>query len=147
MKRTTNILLASLLFTLGWSTVSSAEDNRYISIRNTDSAWIQGLCSLIFRLDNGGDGEFGHLAITIQLTDKTGHALGEGTLYVDPFGDSNATRSIDTVTEFDCEAVEKANTITILKATEQQGNNPPVELPITTFDPQYYQPLKITIGH
>jgi len=146
MKRTTYLLLVSLLLSLSWSTASRAEEHRYISIRNTDSDWIQGVCSLVFRLDNGGDGEFGHLAITLQLTDKHGHALAEGTLYVDPFGDSEATRSAYSATEFDCDAVEKTQAITILKATEQQGQQPPVTLPITTFDPQYYQPLKIVLS-
>lgn len=117
-----------------------------MSIRNTDSMWIQGVCSLVFRLDNGGAGEFGHLSVTLQLTDKMGEALGKGTLDVPAFGDSDATRSVDAATEFDCEAVEKANTITLIQLTEKQRDNTLVTLPLSTFDPQYYTPLKINVS-
>jgi hypothetical protein len=146
MKRTVKLLLASLLFGLSWHSISLAEEPRYISIRNTDSVWIQGVCSLVFRLDNGGAGEFSNLTVTIQLNDKTGHPLGEGTLRVPPFGDSDATRSIETATEFDCNAVEKASAIDIVAASEIRGNNTIVKLPLSTFDPQYYQPLKIMLN-
>ena len=145
MKRTVKLLLVSLCLGMSWHSASFAEEQRYISIRNTDSVWIQGVCSLVFRLDNGGVGEFSHLSVTIQLNDKTGHTLSEGTLNVPPFGDSDATRSVDAATEFDCEAVEKTSTIRIVKASEIRGNNAMVTLPLSTFDPQYYQPLKITV--
>ncbi|HBU0029651.1 TPA: hypothetical protein MCO18_005698, partial [Klebsiella pneumoniae] len=49
--------------------VSTENDHRYISIRNTDSSWVQGVCSLVFRLDNGGDGTFNNLTVSLQLTD------------------------------------------------------------------------------
>ncbi|HHX7272991.1 TPA: IrmA family protein [Yersinia enterocolitica] len=146
MKRTVKLLLASLLLGLGWHSASLAEEQRYISIRNTDSMWIQGMCSLVFRLDNGGAGEFGHLSVTIQLNDKTGHPLSEGTLDVPPFGDSDATRSVETATEFECDAVEKASTISIVEASEIHSNNTLVNLSLSTFDPQYYQPLKIKVS-
>lgn len=146
MKRTVKILLISLLSGLGWGSTALAGEQRYISIRNTDSAWIQGQCSLVFRLDNGGSGAFSPLSVTLQLKDKEGHILGEGTLDVAPFGDSDATRSVDAATEFDCDAVEKASTITIIAASERRGSNGMVKLPLSTFDPQYYQPLKMTVG-
>ncbi|EKN4034867.1 IrmA family protein [Yersinia enterocolitica] len=160
MKRTVKLLLASLFLGLGWHSASLAEEQRYISIRNTDSIWIQGMCSLVFRLDNGGAGEFGHLSVTIQLNDKTGHPLSEGTLDVPPFGDSDATRSVETATEFECDAtrsvetatefecdaVEKASTISIVEASEIHINNTLVNLSLSTFDPQYYQPLKIKVS-
>lgn len=146
MKRTVKLLLASLFLGLGWHSASLAEEQRYISIRNTDSMWIQGMCSLVFRLDNGGAGEFGHLSVTIQLNDKTGHPLSEGTLDVPPFGDSDATRSVETATEFECDAVEKASTISIVEASEIHSNNILVNLSLSTFDPQYYQPLKIKVS-
>lgn len=147
MKRTTHILLMSLLLSLGWSTISQAEAHRAISIRNTDSMWIQGLCSLVFSLDNGGDGEFGNLSVTLQLMDKTGHALSKGTLHVPSFGDSDATRSVNTATEFACDAVENTSTITIIQASEQRDDHTWITLPLETFEPQYYQPLKITLSH
>ncbi|EPA3139947.1 IrmA family protein [Yersinia enterocolitica] len=146
MKRTVKLLLASLFLGLGWHSASLAEEQRHISIRNTDSMWIQGMCSLVFRLDNGGAGEFGHLSVTIQLNDKTGHPLSEGTLDVPPFGDSDATRSVETATEFECDAVEKASTISIVEASEIHSNNTLVNLSLSTFDPQYYQPLKIKVS-
>ncbi|EKN4070668.1 TPA: IrmA family protein [Yersinia enterocolitica] len=146
MKRTVKLLLASLFLGLGWHSASLAEEQRYISIRNTDSMWIQGMCSLVFRLDNGGAGEFGHLSVTIQLNDKTGHPLSEGTLDVPPFGDSDATRSVETATEFECDAVEKTSTISIVEASEIHSNNTLVNLSLSTFDPQYYQPLKIKVS-
>ncbi|EOI6871579.1 IrmA family protein [Yersinia enterocolitica] len=146
MKRTVKLLLASLFLGLGWHSASLAEEQRYISIRNTDSIWIQGMCSLVFRLDNGGAGEFGHLSVTIQLNDKTGRPLSEGTLDVPPFGDSDATRSVETATEFECDAVEKASTISIVEASEIHSNNTLVNLSLSTFDPQYYQPLKIKVS-
>ncbi|MDO6406493.1 IrmA family protein [Pantoea phytobeneficialis] len=146
MGRSSRLLLAAVLLGLGWQSTSLAETQRYISIRNTDNVWIQGVCSLVFRLDNGGAGEFNALALTIQLKDKTGHPLGEGTLNVPPFGDSDATRSVDTSTEFDCEAVQNADSVSITQAEELLGNNTKKPLPLSTFDPQYYQPLKISIN-
>ncbi|WP_165446237.1 IrmA family protein [[Erwinia] mediterraneensis] len=146
IKSTVKLLLATFLAGLGWQATCLAEEHRYISIRNTDSVWIQGACSLVFRLDNGGLEEFSTLSVTIQLTDKTGHALSEGILDVPPFGDSDATRSVDAATEFDCETVEKARAISIVAASEIRGDNSVVRLPLSTFDPQYYQPLQIEVS-
>ena len=84
--------------------------------------------------------------MTIELNDKTGRVLEKGTLNVAPFGDSDATRSIDAATEFDCAAVEKASNIRIVAVSEARGNNTKVALPISTFDPQYYKPLKISVS-
>ena len=39
------------------------------------------------RLDNGGDGTFNNLTVSLQLTDKSGAVLEKGTLDVQPFGD------------------------------------------------------------
>lgn len=146
MKPTRKLLVATILLSLGWQSTSLAEEaQRYISIRNTDSLWNQGVCLLTFRLDNGGIGEFKELAITIQLTDKAGHLIGEGTLNVPPFGESDATRSIDASAEFDCETVQNARKVIIARAYELPGNNTHVSLPLSTFDPKYYQPLNILL--
>lgn len=147
MKRVIGGLFLTSIF-LGLSTpaISVENDQRYISIRNTDSAWIQGVCSLVFRLDNGGDGEFKALAVSLQLTDKSGKALETGSLDVQPFGDSNATRSIDAATEFSCDAVENTANIVITKVDEIYPDGSVHALPTTVFDPQYYQPLKISVG-
>ncbi|WP_123915497.1 IrmA family protein [Citrobacter europaeus] len=72
--------------------MSAENDHRCISIRNTDSSWVKGVCSLVFRLDNGRDGTFNNLMVSLQLTDKSGAVLEKGTLDVQPFGDSSATR-------------------------------------------------------
>lgn len=143
IKRTILALLASGLL---WTTTSSADEQRTISIRNTGSSWAQGVCFLQFELDNGGVGEFGNLSITLQLTDKSGKALNEGTLEVPPFGDSDATRTTSAVLEADCDAVEKSRSVNIIQATEAKPGNAVSQLPISTFSPQYYQPLKITVG-
>lgn len=147
MKRVIGGLFLTSIF-LGLSTpaISAENDQRYISIRNTDSAWIQGVCSLVFRLDNGGDGEFKALAVSLQLTDKAGKALETGSLDVQPFGDSDATRSIDAATEFSCDAVENTANIVITKVDEIYPDGSVHALPTTVFDPQYYQPLKISVG-
>lgn len=51
---------------------AQAEEQRYISIRNTDMVWVPGnICVWQFRLDNGGSGEgFGPLTISLRLKDK-----------------------------------------------------------------------------
>lgn len=139
-------ILAVVATGLLWTTLGTAEEQRYISIRNTGSSWAQGMCFLQFNLDNGGMGEFANLYITLQLTDKQGKALIEGTLKVPPFGDSSATRSVNAILEADCDAVENADSIAIIQASEDNGNNVVSRLPVSTFNPQYYQPLKITVG-
>ncbi len=139
-------ILALLAGGLLWTTTSSADEQRTISIRNTGSSWAQGVCFLQFELDNGGMGEFGNLTITLQLTDKSGKALSEGTLEVPPFGDSDATRATTAVLEADCDAVEKAKSVNIVQAAEIKSGNVVSQLPVSMFSPQYYQPLKITVG-
>lgn len=144
-------LIAGLLLAGGFcgavnSAISAESEHRYISIRNTDSGWVQGVCTLVFALDNGGNGAFNGLSVTIQLTDKSGAALETGTLNVDPFGDSDATRTTIAATEFSCEALEKTANITITHATEVSAEGASHALPLTVFDPQYYQPLKINVG-
>lgn len=146
MQRKVTLLLVSIILGIGWHSTIFAEEERYISIRNTDNVWIQGVCSLVFRLDNGGNGQFNHLYITIRLNDKSGQTLGEGTLNVPPFGDSDATRSTDASAEFACDAVDKASAIDIVDAIEVLSDKTQVTLPLATFDPQYYQPLKIEVG-
>lgn len=70
-----SLLLAVLCGGMVGPAVSAENDHRYISIRNTDSSWVQGVCSLVFRLDNGGDGTFNNLMVNLQLTDKSGAVL------------------------------------------------------------------------
>ena len=142
MKATRKFLWATMILGFCWQTTSLAEEQRYISIRNTDNVWVQGVCSLVFRLDNGGAGEFRELAVTIELNDKTGRVLEKGTLNVAPFGDSDATRSIDAATEFDCAAVEKASNIRIVAVSEVRGNNNKVAVPMSTLEQQDDKALK-----
>lgn len=127
--------------------MSAESESRYINIRNTDSGWVQGGCSLVFALDNGGNGAFNDLTITLQLTDKSGATLETGALHVQAFGDSDATRSINAATEFSCDSVENTVSIIITKVDEASQDGSWHALPLSVFDPQYYQPLKISVGH
>lgn len=68
-------------------TPAHAEEQRYISIRNTDTVWVPGnICVYRFRLDNGGSGEgFGPLTLSLRLKDKQGNTLAVGEMGVEPF--------------------------------------------------------------
>ena len=143
--------LASLFLIGGFcgaiNPVMSAEnESRHINIRNTDSGWIQGVCSLVFGLDNGGNGAFNDLSITLQLTDKSDATLETGALQVQAFGDSDANRSINAATEFSCDAVENTASIIITKVDEASQDGSWHALPLSVFAPQYYQPLNISVG-
>ena len=65
---------------------AQAEEQRYISIRNTDMVWVPGdVCVWQFRLDNGGSGEgFGPLTLSLRLKDKGGNTLVMGNMAVAP---------------------------------------------------------------
>ncbi|MGR7121423.1 IrmA family protein [Klebsiella aerogenes] len=122
-----------------------ADEQRYISIRNTDRVWVPGnVCVYQFRLDNGGSGEgFGPLTLSLRLKDKGGNTLATGTMAVPAFGDSDATRSQEASLENEC--VENVSAVEIMKATEER-NGYQIDLPLATFDPQYYRPLQITVA-
>lgn len=122
-----------------------ADDQRYISVRNTDTVWTPGnICVYQFRLDNGGSGvSFGPLSVSLRLKDKAGNTLATGAMDVAPFGDSYATRSQDAFLEHEC--VENVSTVEIIKATEER-NGYQVRLPLSIFDPQYYQLLLISVA-
>ncbi len=70
-------MITAFILGLTWSAPLRAQDQRYISIRNTDTIWLPGnICAYQFRLDNGGNDEgFGPLTITLQLKDKYGQTL------------------------------------------------------------------------
>ena len=70
-------MITAFILGLTWSAPLRAQDQRYISIRNTDTIWLPGnICAYQFRLDNGGNYEgFGPLTITLQLKDKYGQTL------------------------------------------------------------------------
>ncbi|ELQ6274976.1 IrmA family protein [Cronobacter sakazakii] len=122
-----------------------ADEQRYISIRNTDTVWTPGnICAYQFRLDNGGSGVgFGPLSVSLRLKDKAGNTLAMGTMEVAPFGDSDATRSQDAFLEHEC--FESVSAVEIMKATEER-NGHQVRLPLSIFDPQYYQPLLVSVA-
>lgn len=133
-----------LIMASGVIPVSQANESRYISIRNTDSVWIPGnVCALQFRLDNGGSGEgFKHLEITLRLKDSAGKVLSEGVMSVEPFGDSDATRSQNGFMESECQ--ETATQVDVVAATEEvDGLKQPLALSV--FDPQYYKPLSVSV--
>lgn len=122
-----------------------ADEQRYISIRNTDTVWTPGnICVYQFRLDNGGSGVgFGPLSVSLGLKDKAGNTLATGTMDVAPFGDSDATRSQEAFLEHEC--VENVSAIEIMTATEER-NGHQARLPLSVFDPQYYQPLSVSVA-
>ena len=123
---------------------AQAEEQRYIIIRNTDMVWVPGnICVWQFRLDNGGSGEgFGPLTLSLRLKDKGGNTLVMGNMAVAAFGESDATRSQEDSLENEC--VENVSSVEIMKATEER-NGYQIELPLSVFDPQYYQPLQVTV--
>ncbi|MEM0554024.1 MULTISPECIES: IrmA family protein [Aeromonas] len=136
-------LFAGLL----WASTCIAQEQRYLVIQHTDTVYAnQGVCAYHFSLDSGGAGEFGRLYITLQFNDKKGKPLTESTLEVGPFGGSSATRYGGGFTEVDCGQVEQAKSITIIQATEVFAHNQVTQLPISTFTPKFYQPLKITVS-
>ncbi|WP_370560532.1 IrmA family protein [Edwardsiella tarda] len=121
-----------------------ADEQRYISIRNTDMVWVPGnVCAYQFRLDNGGSGiGFGPLTLSLHLKDKKGTTLAKGVMEVAAFGDSDATRTQDAYMESAC--VENVSSVEIMKATEDR-NGHRINLPLSIFDPQYYQPLPVSV--
>ena len=123
---------------------AQAEEQRYISIRNTDLVWVPGnVCVWQFRLDNGGSGEgFGPLTLFLRLKDKGGNTLAMGNMTVAAFGDNDATRSQEASLENEC--VENVSSVEIIKATEER-NGYQIDLPLSVFDPQYYRPVQVTV--
>ena len=97
-------MITAFILGLTWSAPLRAQDQRYISIRNTDTIWLPGnICAYQFRLDNGGNDEgFGPLTITLQLKDKYGQTLVTRKMETEAFGDSNATRTTDAFMETEC---------------------------------------------
>jgi hypothetical protein len=122
-----------------------ADEQRYISIRNTDTVWTPGnICAYQFRLGNGGSGVgFGPLAVSLRLKDKAGNTLAIGSMDVAPFGNSDATRTQEAFLEHEC--IENVSAVEIIKATEER-NGYQSDLPLSVFDSQYYQPLPVSVA-
>ena len=135
-------VIASLL--LCHPSSAYADEQRYISIRNTDTVWTPGnICAYQFRLDNGGSGVgFGPLAVSLRLKDKAGNTLATGTMDVAPFGNSDATRTQEAFLEHEC--VENVSAVEIIKVTEER-NGYQSDMPLSIFDSQYYQPLSVSV--
>ncbi len=89
-------MITAFILGLTWSAPLRAQDQRYISIRNTDTIWLPGnICAYQFRLDNGGNDEgFGPLTISKRAarTVLTGmcYSVGSATRQ----GSSSPTRFI-----------------------------------------------------
>lgn len=137
-------IISAVALSLSLLSPAQAEEQRYISIRNTDMVWVPGnVCVWQFRLDNGGSGEgFGPLTLSLRLKDKGGNTLAMGNMVVAAFGDSDATRSQEASMENEC--VENVSSVEIMKATEER-NGYQIDLPLSVFDPQYYRPVQITV--
>ncbi|NQS85445.1 hypothetical protein HO175_08800 [Pantoea allii] len=138
-------ILAIIALAVSGISSASEEEQRYISIRNTDSVWVSGgICSLQFRLDNGGSGQgFNKLAVTMRVKDNKGGTLEEGVMTVEPFGNSDATRSQNAYLETTCN--DDATSVEVVKATEID-NGKEVSLPLSVFDTQYYKPLTVSVN-
>ncbi|WP_338121872.1 hypothetical protein [Citrobacter youngae] len=80
-----------------------------------------------------------------EMTCLFAPSLEKGTLDVQPFGDSSATRSTLSATEFSCDAVENTANIVITHVEETSSDGSVHALPLSMFDPQYYQPLKMSV--
>lgn len=145
VNRTAKALSIIVGLMLCYSSYAYADEQRYISVRNTDTVWTPGnICVYQFRLDNGGSGvSFGPLSVSLRLKDKAGNTLATGAMDIAPFGDSDATRFQDAFLEHKC--VENVSAVEIIKATEER-NGHQVRLPLSVFDPQYYQPLLISVA-
>lgn len=142
-----NSLLAVITAWLLLPITSYAEEQRNITIQHTDTVYAnQGICAFHFSLESGGADEFGRLYVKLQFNDQNGKALAESTLEVEPFGGSAATQYGEGFTEVDCGQVEQAKSIAIIQATEVLANNQVTRLPLSTFTPEFHQPLKITAG-
>ncbi len=76
-------IISAAVVSLSLLAPAQAEEQRYISIRNTDTIWVQGnVCVYQFRLDNGGSGEgFGPLTLSLRLKDKSGNTLAMGSVW------------------------------------------------------------------
>ena len=82
-------MITAFILGLTWSAPLRAQDQRYISIRNTDTIWLPGnICAYQFRLDNGGNDEgFGPLTTTeiIKATEESnGHRVSLPLSVFDP---------------------------------------------------------------
>lgn len=145
MRISVKTISSAAVVTLCLLSPAHAAEERYISIRNTDTVWVPGnICAYHFTLDNGGNGEgFGPLTLSLRLKNKSGKTLATGKMDVDAFGDSDATRTQSAMLEQEC--VDDVSNVEIIKATELR-NGKPVNLALSVFDPQYYQPLKISVA-
>ena len=126
-------MITAFILGLTWSAPLRAQDQRYISIRNTDTIWLPE----IFVPTSSGwimaeTMKDLALTITLQLKDKYGQTLVTRKMETEAFGDSNATRTTDAFLETEC--VENVATTEIIKATEE-SNGHRVSLPLSVFDP------------
>ena len=85
----------------------------------------------------------GPLTLSLRLKDKQGNTLAVGEMGVEPFGDSDASRTQDASLEHEC--VENVSSVEIMKATEASEGYQ-TDLPLSVFDPQYYRPLPVSVA-
>ncbi|MDZ7279157.1 IrmA family protein [Pantoea eucrina] len=144
MKKGKWIIRVGIALAVSSLSAVAAGEQRYISIRNTDSVWVPGgICALQFRLDNGGSGQgFNNLALTLRIKNKQGETLEEGVMEVEPFGDSDATRTQQAYLDAPCH--DDATSVEVINASETSDGKE-INLPLSIFDAQYYQPLTVSI--
>lgn len=81
--------------------------------------------------------------MSLDLKDKAGKTLAQGVMEVGPLGESDATRSQNAFLGH--EYVEGVSAVEILKVTELHAGHQN-DLPLSIFDPQYYQPLSVSVA-
>ncbi len=81
--------------------------------------------------------------MSLRLKDEAGKILAQGVMEVAPFGESDAIRSQDAFLEHEC--VEGVSAVEISKVTELHTGHQ-TDLPLSIFDPQYYQPLSVSVA-
>lgn len=124
------ILCVALLASLG-STIALADNQRSAEINHTAMNYANGgVCSYAFSIDGGGY-EFSDMEITMKALDTFGGLISYGTMSVDAFGDSNATRFAETYLEMECPD-QDINEFEVVGVVEKLGGRK-VELPLSIF--------------
>lgn len=120
---------------------------RGASITHTGEYYInRGYCSYTFLLDNGNmGGAFEDLEILLNHRDIFGRSIGQSTLSVEAFGDSNATRRQSASLEIPCEEMEGHHEFEVIKVFEMIGGKRH-ELPLHLFQGENPQLAQVSVA-
>lgn len=134
------VLLVSLTGSFAY-----ADNQRYADIHHTESHYVnRGMCVYNFTLDNGGGAStFSDIEITMKALDTFGRLITYGTMSVNAFGDSNATRSTISHLEMECPDQE-IHEFEVVGAVELLDGRK-VELPMNIFHAKNPQLARVSI--